>query len=435
MRQSKHPVVSRRSFLHGVAGTLAIPTFASLSKVSHAANDVADSSNVPASRFVCVSPEYGIYRQSLVPKTAGSLDQLPEPAKALKPFINDISLLSGLDHPGVGGGHACSATLLNGMKESMTDGDRRMMMSFDQFLVQELQPNTRFQSLGAGNGGPISYNSKGVPIPKEGNPQRLFANIFQDSSPKAKESRRRSLQANSSILDAVLEESKSLRNELGNQDKRKFEEYLNAVRETEIKLGRRQSWLDKPRPKAPFDPFAIEGDDGETRHSNEVFYDIVALALQTDATRIMTFQMPGGNGFLPIDGVTMAYHNMTHHGHRPEHIRQLRLVDAWRFQQFAAFLKRLKTIRDENDRPLLDTTIVMFGSGMADASVHSSRNTPIILAGGGFKHGRHHALPAGGKPGEKDTPLCDLFVSISHQMKIESERFSTSQGDLDHLLS
>ena len=170
------------------------------------------------------------------------------------------------------------------------------------------------------------------------------------------------------------------------------------MRETEVKLGRRQSWLDKPRPKASFDPFAIEGEDGETRHSNEVFYDIVALALQCDATRIMTFQMPGGNGFLPIEGVTMAYHNMTHHGHRPEHIRQLKLVDTWRFQQFASFLKRLKTFRDENDRPLLDSTIVMFGSGMADASVHSSRNTPVLLAGGGFKHGRHHSVPDGSKP-------------------------------------
>lgn len=430
-----YPTVSRRRFLHGVGGTLAIPTFASLKDSTVGAADSGASGKEAARRFVCVAPEYGIHRASLVPEESGPLLALPTPAKSLNQFAKEISVLSGLDHPGVGGGHGCSATFLNGMKDSMTGGDRRKMMSFDQFLVQALQPNTRFQSIGTGNGGPISYNSKGVPIPKEGNPQRLFANVFQDSFPKAKVARRNSLQDNSSILDAVLEDSKTLKGELGEQDKRKFEEYLNAVRETEVKLGRRQSWLDKPRPKAPFDPFAIEGEDGDTRHSNEVFYDIVALALQTDATRILNFQMPGGNGFLPIDGVTMAYHNMTHHGQRPEHIRQLKLVDAWRFEQFSAFLKRLKTIRDENDQSLLDTTVVVFGSGMADASVHSSRNTPILIAGGGFKHGRHHVVSDGTKAGEKDTPLCNLFVSIAHQFGIETEGYSTSHGDLNHLLT
>jgi hypothetical protein len=162
-------------------------------------------------------------------------------------------------------------------------------------------------------------------------------------------------------------------------------------------------------------------------------YEVMTLALQTDSTRFMTFQMPGGNGFLPIDGVTIAYHTLTHHGQNPEKLSQLQLVDQWRLQQFSRFLDLLKSTKDADNRSLLDTTIVLFGSGMADASVHSNRNTPILVAGGGLKHGRHHRLPNGEK-GTVDTALCNLYVTLAQQFGIEVDKFSTSNGDLNHLL-
>jgi hypothetical protein len=429
----------RRRFLRGAGASLALPMLASLTPRNSigaaAKKNAAKDASQYASRFVCVMPEYGIHRESLIPKAAGPIAKLPAPAASLNPYKKDLTIVSGLDHPEVGGGHGCSATFLNGMKMTMTGGDRRKMMSFDQYLVHKKAPDTRFLSLGTGNGGPISYNSKGVAIPKDGSPQRLFAKLFGETSTKAKAIRRQSLKVNGSILDAVREDSQSLRGQLGAVDQRKFDEYLNAVRETEQKLERRSAWVEKPKPKAPFDPLQLEGPDGDSRNNNEIFYDILALALQTDSTRFANFQMGGGNGFLPIPGCTMAYHSMTHHGRKPEHIRQLQLVDAWRFKHFAGFLKRLKTIRDANDRPLLDTTVVLFGSGMADASVHSSRNTPIMVAGGGFKHGHHHAMPNGTKAGEKDTPLCNLYVSIANRMGVETDRFSTSGGNMNHLLA
>ena len=160
--------IPRRNFLRGAGVSLALPMLGSLSPRRGFAAQANKAPSDDATRLVCVMPEYGIHRQSLIPKEVGPLGELPEPAKALQAYTKDISLISGLDHPEVGGGHGCSATFLNGMKMSMTGGERRKMMSFDQYLVQKTNPDTRFLSLGTGHGGPISYNSKGVAIPREG---------------------------------------------------------------------------------------------------------------------------------------------------------------------------------------------------------------------------------------------------------------------------
>ena len=188
-----------------------------------------------------------------------------------------------------------------------------------------------------------------------------------------------------------------------------------------------------PKPEAPRNPFKAAGREGTPPHDNELHYEVITLALQSDSTRFITFQMPGGNGFLPIDGVTIAYHTLTHHGQNPEKIAQLKLVDQWRLQQFSRFLDLLKSTTAADNRPLLDTTVVLFGSGMADASVHSSRNTPILIAGGGLKHGQHHRLPNGEK-GSADTALCNLYVTLAQQFGLEVDSFSTSNGNLNHLL-
>jgi hypothetical protein len=132
--------------------------------------------------------------------------------------------------------------------------------------------------------------------------------------------------------------------------------------------------------------------------------------------------------------VTIAYHTLTHHGQNPDKLAMLKLVDQWRLQQLSRFLDLLKSTKDAGDRPLLDSTVVLFGSGMADASVHSNRNTPILVAGGGLKHGQHHKLPSGEK-GAADTALCNLYVTLAQQFGIETDKFSTSNGNLNHLLS
>jgi hypothetical protein len=162
-----------------------------------------------------------------------------------------------------------------------------------------------------------------------------------------------------------------------------------------------------------------------------IFFEVIVLALQTESTRVLVYQMPGGNRRFTFDGVNMGYHTLTHHGKDPERVRQLEIIDAYYLSQLAGFIDRLKKTKDAQGQPLLDTTIVLFGSGMGNASSHSSRNLPVLVAGGGLKHGKHHVLE---KDGKKGTPLSDLYVTLLQQMGIEADGFASSRGDLNHIL-
>jgi len=167
-------------------------------------------------------------------------------------------------------------------------------------------------------------------------------------------------------------------------------------------------------------------------YNTSVMYDLIILALQTNTTNVITFGHPGGNRLFPFDGIELGYHSLTHHGKRQDLLRQLNIIELYYTRQFARFLDRLKAIRDADGQPLLDSTVVMFGSGMGNASSHSSRNLPIMVAGGGFKTGQHHRFERHGRDGR---PLCDLYVSILQQLGVETDRFSTSTGNLNELLT
>ena len=167
-------------------------------------------------------------------------------------------------------------------------------------------------------------------------------------------------------------------------------------------------------------------------YNTPVMYDLMVLALQTQSTNVITFGHPGGNRLFPFEGIELGYHSLTHHGKRPDLLRQLTIIELYYTRQFARFLDRMKETKDADGRPLLDSTAVLFGSGMGNASSHSSRNLPILLAGGGFKTGEHHRFERTGRDGR---PLCDLFVSILQQLGVEADQFSTSKGNLNHLIA
>jgi len=190
-----------------------------------------------------------------------------------------------------------------------------------------------------------------------------------------------------------------------------------------------------PKPKAS--DKVVKGDDEMVvdlsyPYNTSVMYDLMILALQANLTNIITFGHPGGNRLFPFEGITLGYHSLSHHGKRPDLLRQLTIIELYYSQQFSRFLDRLKAARDAEGRSLFESTVVMFGSGMGNASSHSSRNLPIMLAGGGFKHGHHHRFERHGRDGR---PLCDLYVSILQQLGVEADRFSTSTGNLNHLLT
>jgi hypothetical protein len=417
--------VNRRRFLKGVGVSIALPALESLARPA----------TESAQRFVCVAPNYGVNPGGFFPKDTGAEFAMPTLLKPLERHRQELSVFSNLDHPDVGGGHGCSNTLLNGVELKDVVDNPQALLSLDQYLAEQIGQHTRFPSLRLGAGG-VSWSRAGIKLPSDADPARVFSRLFREDHPKVKANTRRFLHEDSSILDVVLDDAQRLRGSLSTTDKRKLEEYFTAIRDVERKLQRRDAWLDVPKPKA--NEAIIKGDedagivDLSYPYNTPVMVELMVLALQTNATKIITFAHPGGNRLFPFPGITLGYHSLTHHGKRPELLKELTIIESYYTQQFAGFLDRLKSVTDEAGRPLLDSTVVMFGSGMGNASSHSSRNLPIMLAGGGMKHGQHHRFPRKGRDGR---PLCDLYVTILQRLGLETDRFSTSAGDLNHLLT
>ncbi len=417
---------SRRAFLRAGSVCLALPAFESLYG--------ADESQPKAKRFLCVAPTYGMNPGGFFPQQTGADYVMPRLLKPLERHRKDFTIFSNLDHPEVGGGHGCSNTLLNGMELKDTKDQPQRLHSLDQFLAEKIGQHTRFPSLRLGSGG-VSWSRSGVILPSEGNPSRVFARMFLNENSKTKARSRELLREDASILDVVRKDARRLNARLAKTDQDKLDEYLTSVREVERKLQRRNEWIDVPKPKVSDE--VIKGNDDVVvdlnyPYNTPIMYDLIILALQTNTTNVITFGHPGGNRLFPFDGIELGYHSLTHHGKRPDLLKQLTIIELYYAQQFARFLDRIKVAQDEGGRPLLDSTVVMFGSGMGNASSHSSRNLPIMIAGGGFKTGQHYRFERHGRDGR---PLCDLYVSMLQQLGVESDHFSTSKGNLNELLT
>ena len=420
-----HP--DRRTFLRGVGVSLALPALETLA--------TTPDKNPPSRRFVCVSPNYGMYPGGFFPEQTGSGYEMPSLLGSLESHREDLTIFSNLDHPDVGGGHGCSNTFLNGIEMKDAKDNPQLLLSLDQLLAEKIGQGTRFPSLLLGSGG-FSWSRAGVRLPTDLDPNRIFAKLFVEDPDKVKVQTRRFLGEDASILDVVLEDAKRLNRRLSKSDQEKLEEYLTSVREVEPKLQRQEEWIDVAKPRVS--DAVIRGDDDETivdltyPYNTAIIYDLMILALQTDSTRVICYGHPGGNRLFPFEGVSLGYHSLTHHGKRPDLLSQLAVIERFYADQFAQFLGKLKNATDNEGRPLLETTAVLFGSGMGNASSHSSRNLPVLVAGGGLKHGQHHTFPREGRDGR---PLSNLFVTLLQQLGIEEDRFATSEGNLNHLLT
>jgi len=420
-------MTNRRNFLRGLGGVcLALPAFESLQGTESKASKIK--------RFVCVAPNYGMHPSGFFPKKSGADYVMPKLLKPLEKHRADFSVFNNLDHPGVGGGHGCSNTFLNGMELKDTKDQPQRLHSLDQFLGEQIGQRTRFSSLRLGAGG-ISWSRAGIMLPTDSTPIKVFAKLFLEDNPKVKASKRKFLGENSSILDVVQADAKSLGARMAKTDQAKLDEYLTAVREVERKLQRQAKWINVSKPKASDE--VVRGNDEMVvdlnyPYNTPVMYDLMVLALQTQSTNVITFGHPGGNRLFPFDGIELGYHSLTHHGKRADLLRQLTIIELYYTRQLARFLDRMKETKDADGRSLLDSTVVLFGSGMGNASSHSSRSLPILLAGGGFKTGEHHQFERSGRDGR---PLCDLFVSVLQQLGVETDQFSTSKGNLNHLIA
>ncbi|MCX7411773.1 MAG: DUF1552 domain-containing protein [Planctomycetales bacterium] len=364
----------------------------------------------------------GFHTPFLFPEQAGSDYELTPYLKLLQDHRREFTVFSGLSHPEQQGnnGHASEMTWLTAAQRPGLAGFRNTV-SLDQFIAEKIGVATRFPSLVLSTSGrSMSWTSSGVEIPGKTSPARLFKALFIDGSEQEVVAELRQVQRGRSILDTVLGESKKLERDITARDRQKLDEYLTAVRDLESRLQQSQGWVKRPKPKtdAQLPKDLVDRNDaiGKQRMMN----DLVVLALQTDSTRTITFQLSGMNAVPTIPGVKNDWHNLSHHGKDPEKIDELKVIEEAEFAAFNDFLTKLKGL-EENGRSLLDHTAVLFGSNLGNASSHDAHNIPILVAGGGYKHGQHLAHDQ-----KHNTPLSNLLVSIAQHMGVEIDKFGTS---------
>ncbi len=418
----------RRFILRSLIGTsLALPGLPSLMAKSVAGNSAvkaARGAGAGARRFVAIGNLLGYQVKQLFPATTGRNYEKTTLLEPLWDNRSQMTVYRGLDH-GVKGGHFAVHSFLSGVLNSEAQNRPDGNVSIDQYLAEEVGHQTRFPSLTVGSEGgihggcQIAWTKSGVRVPPISGPAELFEKLFISDSKERQARRAQDNRVQASILDSVLEEANRLSRRVNKEDKDKLDEYLTSIRDVEKRLELRQRWESQPKPEAPFD----KPSNRNTVEDLPMLYELIALALQTDSTRIATLEI--GGDFLPQHlGIKKDYHGLSHHGNDEEAITDLITLEKYQVQHFAKFLTRLSKIPD-GERSLLDSTSVLFGSGIGDANSHRNTDLPIILAGGGYKHGEFRELP---REGPNKVPLCNLFVDIAQKMGVETDSFGSSTG-------
>jgi len=416
--------LDRRAFIRGAGTVLSLPFLDAM--VPAFATRAQAAVGQPPPRFLAMCATLGFHTPFLFPQETGADYTLTPYLEPLKDLKNDFSVISGLQHMEQNGanGHTSEMTWLTSAKHPGLAGFKNSI-SIDQFIAEQIGTQTRFPSLILGTGSEsLSWSSSGVPLPAENSPSKAFQQLFVDGTPAEVAAQVRGLKRGRSILDTITGQAKKLRGELGRRDQEKLDEYFSAVRDLEGRLVQNEEWVQKPKPKVDAKPPTDIQSRTDAIGKMKLLQDLVVLALQTDSTRTVTMRLSGMNAVPEIEGVTNDWHNLSHHGQDPAKIEELEIIEKAEFTAFADFLTKLKATQ-ENGRPLLDTTTVMFGSNLGNASAHSTANIPLVLAGGGFKHGRHIAIDK-----EKHV-FSNLFVSLAQHMGVEAEKFGFSTGVLD----
>jgi hypothetical protein len=411
--------LSRREVLRAAGVSLALPWLDSLAHGLAAA---------PRHRMVCICAPLGLHPPHFFPEKAGS-DYAPTPyLEVLKDFRDDFTVVSGLSHPDVGASHDSGFSFLTAAPHPEIRAGFRNTISLDQFAAERIGGETRHPSLSlADEGFGISWTRSGAPVPADSSPSRVFARLFIEGRPDEVQAQARRLKDGRSILDAVRDQAAKLQPGLGSADREKVDEYFTSVRELEQRIARTEEWSKKPKPKVEAKQPQDAGNSADLVGKLRLMFDLIHLAFQTDSTRLVTHMMLGTSSVPPIAGVSLGHHDLSHHGQDPNKIEQLKKVELEKMKALRDFLAKLKESKEE-DAPLLDRTMVFFSSNLGNASNHAVRNLPVIVAGGGFKHGQHLAFDPASPP-----PLSNLFVSMLQKLGIEVDKFGSSTGTLTGL--
>ncbi len=419
--------VARRSFLRGTgAAVLALPMLEVMSPTlgcrvlaGEAAGDVSPP------RFLAICATLGFHGPHLFPETQGRDYALTPYLKQIAEHRDQFTVLSGLSHPEQQGnnGHASEMTWLTSAQRPGLAGFRNTI-SIDQLIADKVGLQTRYPSLALSTSGrSMSWNASGVELPAETSPTKLFKSLFTRGSDQEVAAEMRELKRGRSILDTLIVPASRMQGQISHQDREKLDQYMTSVRELEQRLVQSEEWVNRPKPSVDRGLPSDVQDKSDAIARQDLMYEMIVLAFQTDSTRTITLQLSGMNAAPKIQGVDSDWHGLSHHGKDPEKIEELRLIEEAEFAALGRFLTKMRAIH-EGDRALLDRTAIMFGSNLGNASAHDWRNLPMLVAGGGFKHGSYVKHDP-----DQNTPMANLLVAFAQRMGVEIDRFGTSTAE------
>ena len=388
---------------------------------------LAAAGNRPPKRLVFVCTTLGLHPPLLWPKTPGAVYESTPYLELLKDHRKDFTLFSGLAHQNQTGRqpHDSEMTWLTAARKPGVSGFRNTI-SIDQVAASRLGYVTRFPSVTLGTVKPQSqsYTSGGVMIPAQTSPARVFAQMFLKGKPQQVQAEKRKLNDGRSILDQLKSQTGSVRRKASSADNRLLDEFFQSVRQAESNIKEVQGWMDKPKPtvntKQPSDIL----DNSDLIGRAQLLVDLVPLIVQTDSSRVISVMIQDHFVVPKVEGVTGNHHNLSHHGQDMAKIAELQKIETGIVNCFGSLLGQMKA-KSESGSTLLDSTSILFGSNLGNANAHHARNLPIFLAGGGFKHGQYIAHDS-----KKNTPLCNLFVTMLNNAGLETESFGQSRGSL-----
>ena len=437
----------RRAMLRGLGATVALPLLDCMVPALTAQGRTAAA---PIKRFGVFYVPNGMSMPYWYPKTEGPLDQLPPTLRSLEAFKDRVLICGGLDDESAnlvkgGGDHARSAgTFLTCVPFKITAGaDVFNAVSVDQIAARELSKETQLASLelgiesnamiGSCDGGAscaytntIAWRTPTTPLPIENDPRAVFERMFGTSGSTDPAVRLARMRRDRSILDLVGDELVGLGRIIGPGDRVKVEEYLDALRDIERRIAMAEDQNTRELPIVD-QPIGVPND---YRDHARLMMDLLALAYQTDLTRISTFMLArevSGRAY-PEIGVSDSHHPLSHHQDEPAKLKRLHMVNEYHLQQFAYLVAKLDAL-PEGDGTMLDSTLFLYGTGISDSNTHFHDDLPIALVGGknaGIKGGRYIRYPA-------ETPLANLHVTILEKLGVPVEAFGDSTGRLDRL--
>ena len=417
--------LNRRTLLRGAGVSLSLPWLTAMQSA------FADPDrHVPPKRFVAMTLGLGLIGKNLNPKDSGRDYEPSLYLKGLDDIRNRFTVVSGVSHPGVTGGHRAEASILTANPVG-SSGKAKNTVSIDQHMAKHFGNFTRFPSLVLGSSGSTSpsYTENGAMVPAQTSPSELFTRLFVDDSPADRQRHAERVRQGRSIMDLVGDDAKRLSKQLGTGDRDRLDAYFTSVRDLEQRMAESEAWANRPKPIVKESKPVDIGNSNDFVGRQQLMSKMIRLALQTDSTRFVSYHLGGSGGVVPIPGVDEGYHSLSHHGLDEDKLAQLTLVEREIIQTWGQFVRDLTEI-DEQGSSILNTTSILLTSNLGNASNHDNRNMPVLLAGGRFKHGQHLAFDT-----KNNYPLPNLFVNLLQHVGFETDSFMSSTGTMAGLES